>query len=297
MKIKKVLCVLLAAMLTLGSTSVLFAAETTGKYVLQISKDKELNDGFFYVDLKVENNPGINSITGYIEYDPTKVIAVESVVLDEQEPIILLEGIDKQINDIPSSKNKEYEDVGANGEKTCAELGRVKIAGYIKECSEDNDLEETKENGIVCRILFEVVKEGNASISYKNINTSSFEDGKQVLRAMQDAEVIYNSQGGDNYLHLLGDVTHDGDLTIGDVTRTLNTVVEQKILTSDELLICDVTGDEDCTIGDVTKILNWVLDQSTLFGSKGEIVMIDGKAYVVISAPCGESSCKGLVNN
>ena len=103
------------------------------------------------VDFLKVDNPGWSGYGLFIEYDPTQVKAVSSA--DAM--------VNAQINHKPAAENPDY--TGADGNKTCAELGKIKVAKYL---ADTNSVLVDNENGTEFSIVFEVLQTPPAGEKY-----------------------------------------------------------------------------------------------------------------------------------
>lgn len=63
---------------------------------------------------------------------------------------------------------------------------------------------------------------------------------------------------------LIGDVTLDGKITLGDATEVVNHYLEEIVLTGDALVAADTTGDNKVTLGDATCIVNYYIEDGDI---------------------------------
>ena len=87
-------------------------------------------------------------------------------------------------------------------------------------------------------------------------NASHFGNGK--IDALAGIEYILNEYGGHDYQ--TGDVNHDDDVNIADVTRLIDYLLDSQ---TEVCLDCaDVNGDEDINIADVTFLIDLLLSKN-----------------------------------
>jgi epidermal growth factor receptor substrate 15 len=243
--------------------------------------DKDTNE--FIVELAIKNNTeiGISAMTGYIEYDPTVVQAVEAQAVSNDEGIaytnedditsqlITKSTVKGQIENKPSAVNKDFIDLGTDGTKTQAELGRIKLAGAGLTWIKDNKAQAAKVDGIVTRIKFKVVAAtDNAStvISYRDIETAAAlvdENGKAytdvvTLPSANKAVVVnYVKASTGEYSVLAGDVDNDGIVTSDDSANValLANSLSAVAASDDQITIGDVDKDTLLTSDDSADIL------------------------------------------
>lgn len=105
------------------------------------------------------NNPGFNNFTVFVKYDPTLLKATSGtwgdLLADVEGFKESADRINQQIANVPSANNTDYAEVGADGVKTQAELGLVKIAGFSKDASTDYVVDG---DGCLFTIDFEILQ-------------------------------------------------------------------------------------------------------------------------------------------
>ncbi len=123
---------------------------------------------------------GINNYTWYFNYNPevvkaTKFIGPEAGKEDTYVSYTLpgvtargllvpVEVANKQIEVKPAADDKDYTGLGADGVKTAAELGRIKLSHLTGQTSGAGAIGVTDKDGILFSVEFEVVGSGNADI-------------------------------------------------------------------------------------------------------------------------------------
>ena len=78
--------------------------------------------------------------------------------------------------------------------------------------------------------------------------------------SIEDNDIIQDAK-----ICLLGDVTGDGNVTLGEYGKVLSHVKQKSLLSDYQLLCADVTGDGKVTLGDYGKILSHVKQKSFLW--------------------------------
>jgi len=140
----------------------------------------------FVVDFNLSNNQGINSYTMYIEYDPSVIQPVDIVPMENIDDYVNYTGVDEatgtelkkpvfnlskfktQLSLAPTTDNEDYKDLEADGNKTAAELGRIKYA-YMVEDSNEDKLVEAVNDGTLFKMKFKVIGKGTSSIEVKPV--------------------------------------------------------------------------------------------------------------------------------
>ncbi len=242
----------------------------------------EIVDGKFIVDYVLSGNNeslGLNNATLAINYDPTVIKAIgkgnESVVgaVDSAgklvEAIIDASVIDTQVAVVPEANDTDYN--GADGVKTAAELGTIKVAGYLADNDGDSKVDVAYNNGILFSIKYEIV---NADADTSNIleaatvNVTAPVGGFGSTDATE-ADVTIE----DNYVKtgLVGDVDQSGRITAND-TAALLTFVRKSEDAKDtwvvENYIADVNNDNVVDTADAAEILLKVLNSAHQFARK-----------------------------
>jgi hypothetical protein len=224
---------------------------TNGKY--EINKDTKE----FTVDLILKNNKnGVSAMTGYIEYDPSVIQAVSFEKVSDDEglsytadgvttQLLSRSSINANITNVPSTANKDFIDIGADGVKTQAELGRIKIAGMGSSWIVDNQVQNCMNDGVACRIKFKVVSEDENAvsvISYEDIETAYADSSSvayyQAPLPVQSAAVIVNTSAKKDEeittSYVIGDVDGNGVITATDALSCLQYVLNPDSFTDAE---------------------------------------------------------------
>ncbi len=115
-----------------------------------------------------------------------------------------------------------------------------------------------RDNGVLFTLIFSV-KTGTAAGDYP-VNIS-LKDGLKANITDENStilDVTFISGTVSVKKIIKGDVTHDGEVAIGDVVKVARAVSGSATLTNDEKAAADVTGDGEVAIGDVVKIARYV---------------------------------------
>lgn len=283
--LKGLVCAVAVMSMSLTNAYGVFAA-TTGAYEISTDKTEVKVGDEFIVTVSVKDNPGINAITAYLDYDATKIKAISAEeVANPAVKFIDSTTVNNQINLKPSATNADYSGMGADGSKTAAELGRVKVAGYL---TDGDKLAESKDNGTIMAVKFKAIAASDkaVAISFGKIKTSGY-NGSDVTEAnVTDGNGVVGFAGGttggdgsngDNgnnggdgtattYVYILGNVdldeknivsTADATAIIAEVLRSNN----DKYITNDAdyLKVADVNGDGKINTADATAIIADVL--------------------------------------
>lgn len=148
----------------------------------------------------------------------------------------------------------------------CERMVSVNISGDITSYGNTTDLTTVK----LLQDTTEIYVEQTSSGSYSFENVVSGEYTLQVSKAnhvTRTYEIIVGNEDitQDVKIHLLGDVTGDGQVKIGDYAKILAHVKGTSIMTGYELNCADVTGDGFVKIGDYAKVLAHVKGASLLW--------------------------------
>jgi hypothetical protein len=174
---------------TTTETTTANVADLTGKLVYRASSEKSnytVDDKTIHVDFKLDSSNlssylGLNNTTFYIEFNPAVVkpvkgysgdVATDAIVSGIEvanAPVVSGSKLTSQFTITPSNTNKDYLDLDADGVKTAAELGRVKMAAaYLTD-----EPVAALNDGILFGIDFEIVGEGDAAITIVPISANA----------------------------------------------------------------------------------------------------------------------------
>lgn len=255
----------------------------------------DINDEYLIVDYRLVNNPGINSITLLTDYDPNVIQpvaaldpgdeAVKYAFYDTNANFMQPYMVEGQLSYTPDIYDDDYFMLGADGEKTAAELGRIKVASFISVADDDGNLLQIKDDGILFRLKFKILSKGSTDINIIDITTTSGDDFKNYDMEIQKATVFISdleSEGIHKYQY--GDANLDGKLQSDDVTLILNYVLDnsstkfsknQKLLSAVEYNTTDVDADSVViSVASVTATYARVLDNSYPYPNGGDYVYL-----------------------
>lgn len=272
------LCAALVAGMLFSTTGSTFAAD--GKYVVTATSQSVKAGDTFTVYIAVDGGVGINAITGYLDYNAEYIVPTGGIGIDGKDHTFMTaDDISAQINLTPTAANTDYQATAENyaggtpdGKKTAAELGRIKLAGYLYE---NGSLVECTDSGALFAIDFKCLKDCDAEVEFKPVKTSGFTANAVIGRDVEGGKLTANSSG--KYDHIIGDVDGDGlisatdaicifrkktsgasyDPYVGDITKE----------GSDAFKIADVNGDGTVSSADGIIILRYKTD-----ASKGQLV-------------------------
>ncbi len=126
----------------------------------------------------------------------------------------------------------------------------------------------------------ELNKKVSSSFDYNVVDTNNNDLIKSDLIATGYKLKVNNNEYG---LIVKGDVTGDGEIDLGDVSKLYNTYKNKVTLTGDYLTAGKVTNNSSVTLGDVSKLYNFYLGKSALTyysdEYKVETYIKDAKTY------------------
>lgn len=148
------------------------------KMVVSAQKESVNCGDVFTVDFNIIQNTGFNSFTFFVDYDPSIIVPL---VIDENDSdddrmafsgssILTVETVNNQINVVPSADDLDFEGLGADGIKTAAQLGRVKLSAIIYNSGKPGT---TNETGKLFSMKFKVADnaEGFTDIKITPVNS------------------------------------------------------------------------------------------------------------------------------
>lgn len=254
-----------------GDGKLVPVTENNGKFTFNA-------DGTFTVDFKLESNPGINNGTVIIDYDPDVIQAVKGANSDDltnyvgvdsqsgKKVIISNDIIDQQISLVPAKGNKDYS--LADGTKTAAELGRIKLAGFIDEADSDKQLVEAKNDGILFSVTFKMKGTGATNIKVVSLGdfAGAVSGAAETLSRNVAVEPLTVTIDRDPSI-VLGDVNGDSVIDSKDAALALKYVLNPNSgeFTSEQIQAMNVTGESEVTANCVANIINKVNDPDYKF--------------------------------
>jgi hypothetical protein len=228
-----------------------------------------LNDDEFVVNLdvsNVENTTGISSYTFFVTYDPNVVqltgvasatdkstYATYKSINDEtgkteDKTFFSITKIKGQITLVPTADDTDYKDVSADGVKTCAELGKVKIADIItaSDVNDSTKIASVDNSGTLFALKFKTVGVGDSKIAI-DLNPDLV-DG---LNPTPKAATAYTTVALDGNITVSNDVSMQNySLNADTVDGTYTTLQFNNIAatTADNIQL-DSTGRISFTVG------------------------------------------------
>lgn len=218
------------------------------KITMKISAPSE--SGEFDVDYELSGNDeehGINNLTLAVNYDPTKVMAVgpadkEYAVGTEDRLLISKDVVEQQINTLkPIEGDPDYDDakVQPDGTKTAAELGKIRLAGYLENSA--HETVNSYDNGIIFSIKFRLVDPAAADSLKDIITTSIPQAGAFGLADGSDItdKVEIEATSEEVVKGLKGDIDNNGRITSNDASILLTYIKSNGNINRDEWVIND----------------------------------------------------------
>lgn len=95
------------------------------------------------------------------------------------------------------------------------------------------------------------------TVTFDNVYPSSLVDSTVYLSGTRLAGLT--KMGSVDLKVMLGDVTGDGEVKVGDATAILRYLVDLEQFSSDQIAAADVTGDGLVKVADATKILRYLV--------------------------------------
>jgi len=131
------------------------------------------------VDYVLEGNDkskGFNNYTLFLDFDPTlvKPVSVQDGNITLSNGMVYSASdaseIENQLSNVPEAGNSDFD--GADGTKTQAELGRIKVAYVIdsQACNDDGALLSFTDDGILFTVVFEAVGNGSTAFGTSAVN-------------------------------------------------------------------------------------------------------------------------------
>ena len=185
---------MLAATMVFSFQSLAFGQETVSIDCELSSGDVQVGD-IFYADFKVTDNPvGYSSMQCYVDFDATKLQALQCEVDDIPNDLIMYTDsngvnysvfsfvhVNERINFVPNSGDEDY--LGrADGKTKAGELGRIKCANLIND-SVNGVPVNYEGTGTLLRMKFKAIAEGTSEISMNEVfgGYNDAENGPQKL--------------------------------------------------------------------------------------------------------------------
>lgn len=178
--LKKILASVLAAAMALSVPVMSMGAETIDIDCELSQSDVQVGD-VFYADFKItDNSNGYNSMQCYVNFDPTKIQALDCDVDDIPSDLIIYTdengvnysifsytNVNGRINFVPKSGDSDYLGM-ADGKKKAGELGRIKLANLLNDSVDGQRVNYTG-TGTVLRMKFKAIEAGTSEISMTDV--------------------------------------------------------------------------------------------------------------------------------
>ena len=233
----------------------------------------------FNVDVANAEEVPFNNYTFFISYDPNVIEAKQAVnptnpaTVDGTPAYTLvskLNGVDNSIKYNPSATNPDFANLGADGVKTAAQLGKIKIADYVGE----DGVTLVNNSGTLMSIQFVVKAEGDTKLTITKVDNGFYGAvGSEIIDVMPINNTITITSGDEPGPEpapgIAGDVNMDGNITADDASftlqKTLNNAFElpcQTAYPDTYMLIVDVNNDGNITADDASYILQKTLNNA-----------------------------------
>lgn len=186
---KKLIAMVLTAVMTLSGAVFTQAAETINIDCQMSETNVEIGDTF-YADFKITDNPvGYNNMFAYLKYDSKVIRAIPYDSSELPDDLITYTNqstgyvsslfsyrfLSDRINFVPSKGDRDY-DGGADGRKTAAEIGILKLTNYL-DATVDRLFQNYEGTGTLMRVKFEAVGGGSTNIELTDTSAAYFVDG------------------------------------------------------------------------------------------------------------------------
>lgn len=190
----------------------------------------------FTVTFQAKDAFDANTVTATIEYDPTLVQPVESVTEGaDGQSLFPAKVVADAIALTPSAANQDFTGLGADGTKTAAQLGKIKLVNVVSDSTDPDQISGNLNNLTfdageeVLTLKFKKVAGANGStdITFNNVETLKVVDTSEGLvetvaaNSVAKLNVTVESDPVANKYHLLGDLNFNGQLDAGDSGRAL----------------------------------------------------------------------------
>ncbi|MCC8097319.1 MAG: dockerin type I domain-containing protein, partial [Eubacterium sp.] len=242
-------------------------------------------DGTYTLDYVLSGNTselGISAITIYVDYDPSVVMvtgandtaAVSSVdgtgaVLEYLMPYAT---VTQQIALVPAAGDEDYADAAAgpaDGTKTAAQLGRIRLANYLNDADGDGTNDSAYNNGVIFSLVLTAVSAATEAEVAAAVSTGTPSAGAFGNASGEEIDVTIEGNVSDSEEEgLRGDVDNNGIITANDAACLLVYVLNNENLNPNWVVteyVADVTGDGAYNADDVAQIMSKVLDASYVF--------------------------------
>ena len=227
------------------------------------------------VDFKLSQNNtiGFNSYTMFATYDPTVLKAVSGYQPKNADdladfitypsvdqfgaPIDVMcytvQGLTNQINLVPDVNDSDYADVNADGVKSAADFGKLKLSWYCEVKDSDSNLISVKGDGILFSMEFEVVGTGAA-----NLDTKFISGGFKPSPVDSSAGKTLTAVGIPGVAHV-----ETAPETTTETTTATETTTEETTLTEETTVTEDTTVTEETTVTETTTVTEATTEVTT----------------------------------
>ncbi|MCD7904163.1 MAG: hypothetical protein LUG24_00965 [Clostridiales bacterium] len=244
----------------------------------------DAGDGTYVLDYILSGNTtelGLSSITIYVDYDPTVVMVTgandtaEVGSVDSSgailEYLMPYATVTQQIALVPEADDEDYADAAAgpaDGTKTAAELGRIRLANYLNDADGDGANDSAYNNGVIFSLIVTPVTAASADEAMAAISTGTPSAGAFGDSSGEEVDVTINGNITSTETGLRGDVDQNGIITANDAACLLAYVLNNETLNPNwdvSDYIANVTGDDSIDAADVAEIMSKVLDSAYVF--------------------------------
>lgn len=178
--LKKILAGVIAAVMTFSMPIISFGQETVEIDCELSNSEVEVGD-VFYADFKITDNPtGYNNMQCFINFDASKLRAMECEVDDIPNNLIIYTdskgvnyslfsfvNVNSRVNFVPKSGDQDY--LGMADSKTKAgDLGRIKLANLLNDSVDGVPVNYTG-TGILLRMKFKAIASGTSEITMTEV--------------------------------------------------------------------------------------------------------------------------------
>lgn len=178
--LKKIIAGILAATMAISLPVVSFGADTI-EIDCELSNDNVQVGEEFYADFKITDNPtGYNSMQCYVNFDSSKLEALECEVDDIPNDLIIytdnsnvnysifsFTNVNGRMNFVPKSGDSDYLGL-ADGRSSAAKIGRIKLANLLNDSIDGVRVNYTG-TGTLLRMKFRAIESGTSEISMTEV--------------------------------------------------------------------------------------------------------------------------------
>ncbi|MCD8089831.1 MAG: hypothetical protein LUD81_04285, partial [Clostridiales bacterium] len=241
-------------------------------------------DGSYTVDYVLDGNTtelGLSAMTLYVCYDPA-VISVtgandtaEVGSVDAAGALLLelmpYETVAGQIALVPTAGDTDYDNAAAgpaDGTKTAAELGKIRLANYLADGDEDGTNDTAYNNGIIFSLKVSALTAASADEVLAAITTATPAAGAFGAADGSEVEVTIEGNTATESKGIRGDVDNNGILTANDAACLLAYAINNEAKADSWVVtdyVANVNGDEEINAADAAEVLAKVLNAAYVF--------------------------------